>query len=370
MRTVIRHSKTYMYTLLLLVVTSLVYGRNQDNPIGSAAQVELLRQKIQHYHEIEKKGGWQKITLVKRQYKKGDTAPSIRQLKQRLQASGDYTAKDTSSLYTPELEAAVKKVQRRFGFPENGIVEASLVLALNVPATQRRQQLETNLQRLLTVNAVAGDMRIVVNIPEYKLHVYEGGAHLFEMAVVVGKEKSPTAVFNNELTHVVFSPYWNVPPSIVQSEILPAMRKRKDYLTANGYEITGQENGLPVIRQKPGKNNSLGLVKFLFPNEHAIYFHDTPVKSLFQNRVRAYSHGCVRLAEPTKLAKYLLRNEPSWTPARIQNAMQAGKEQWVKLSAPVPVSIVYYTAWVDHEGEVNFRDDIYNKDGIGAVAGR
>lgn len=370
MKAGIRHAKTYVLTLLLLVITGTFYIASASGPIGSQAQAEALQQQVQRYAEIERKGGWPKITLAKRNYKKGEAAPAIRQLKLRLQATGDYTSKDTSSLYTAELEAAVKKVQRQFGFPENGIVEASLVLALNVPASVRRQQLEINLQRLQTVQVATGNRYIVVNIPEYKLHVYEGGAHRFDMAVVVGKEKSPTEIFSEELTHVVFSPYWNVPPSIVQNEILPAMRKRKSYLAANGYEITGRENGLPVIRQKPGRNNSLGGVKFLFPNEHAIYFHDTPVKSLFKNRIRAYSHGCVRLAEPEKLAEYILQNDPSWSRSRIREAMDAGKEQWVKLDAPVPVSIVYYTAWVDHEGELHFRDDIYNKDVAGGIARR
>jgi murein L,D-transpeptidase YcbB/YkuD len=367
MKTGIRHAKTYVFTVLLLVLTGTIWGNTATGPIGSEAQAEALQQQVKRYAEIEKKGGWPKITLAKRSYKKGETAPAIRQLKMRLQATGDYSSKDTSSLYTAELENAVKKVQRQFGFPENGIVEASLVLALNVPASARRQQLEVNLQRLQAGQVAAGNRYIVVNIPEYKLHVYEGGTHQLEMAVVVGKEKSPTEIFNEELTHVVFSPYWNVPSSIVQNEILPAMRKRKNYLAAHGYEITGRENGLPVIRQKPGKNNSLGGVKFLFPNEHAIYFHDTPVKSLFKNRIRAYSHGCVRLAEPEKLAEYILQNDPSWTASRIREAMNASKEQWVKLDSPIPVAIVYYTAWVDHEGELNFRDDIYNKDAVGVA---
>lgn len=368
METVIRQPKTVVFTVLLVVLTCIAYGRNQAGPIGSAAQAERLQQEVRRYADIEKNGGWPTITLAKRQYKQGESAPAIRQLKKRLQASGDYTSQDTSSLFTAELESAVKKVQRQFGFPENGIVEASLVLALNVPASKRRQQLEHNLQRLQTSNLPAGARHIVVNIPEYKLHVYEGETHVFDMAVVVGKESSPTAIFNDELEHVVFSPYWNVPSSIVRDEILPAMRKRKNYLSANGYEITGRENGLPVIRQKPGKNNSLGQVKFLFPNEHAIYFHDTPVKSLFKNRIRANSHGCVRLDEPKKLAAYLLQEDAAWTPSRIEAAMQAGKEQWVKLATPVPVSIVYYTAWVDHEGALHFRDDIYNRDAAGAVA--
>jgi murein L,D-transpeptidase YcbB/YkuD len=362
METMIRQPKTTFLGLLLLLMTTVSYSRKQPIPIGSAAQIDLLQQEVQRYEIIEKNGGWTKITLAKKQYKKGDSAPVIRQLKKRLQASGDYTSPDTTSLYTDELETAIRKVQRQFGFAENGIVEASFVLALNVPASQRRQQLERNLQRLQTASLPIGERHIVVNIPEYKLHVYEGGNHVFDMAVVVGKENSPTEVFTDELEHVVFSPYWNVPPSIVENEILPAMRKRKAYLAANGYEITGRENGLPVIRQKPGPNNSLGGVKFLFPNEHAIYFHDTPAKSLFKNRVRAYSHGCVRLAEPEKLAEYLLQNDPSWSPAQISQAMNGDKEQWVKLSAPVPVAIVYYTAWVDGEGALHFRDDIYGMD--------
>jgi L,D-transpeptidase YcbB len=211
---------------------------------------------------------------------------------------------------------------------------------------------------------------LVVNIPEYKLHVYENGNHVFDMNVVVGSEKNQTAIFNDELTHIVFSPYWNVPQSIVQNEILPAMRRNRRYLSANGYERVGTENGLPKIRQKPGKGNSLGLVKFLFPNEHDIYFHDSPAKSLFTHRIRAYSHGCVRLAEPAKLAAYLLKDDPQWSPDKIEAAMNAGKEEWVKLSATVPVSIIYLTAWVDHEGVLNFRDDVYEKDNTNAVASR
>ncbi|NTS41650.1 L,D-transpeptidase family protein [Flavisolibacter sp. BT320] len=362
MKTVIRQPKTVFFALLFTLLATVAFGRYPSAQIGSSAQIDLLQQELKRFETIEKEGGWPRITLAKKQYKKGDAAPAIRQLKKRLKASGDYISLDTTSLYTEELETAVRKAQRRFGFPENGIVEASFVLALNVPASQRRKQLERNLDRLQTESLAGGERHIVVNIPEYKLHVYEGGSHLFEMAVVVGKEASPTEAFTDELEHVVFSPYWNVPPSIVQNEILPAMRKRKNYLAANGYEITGRENGLPVIRQKPGKNNSLGGVKFLFPNEHAIYFHDTPAKTLFRNRIRAYSHGCIRLAEPEKLAEYLLQNDPSWNPGQISRAMNSDKEQWVKLSAPVPVSIVYYTAWVDRNGELNFRDDVYGKD--------
>ena len=182
------------------------------------------------------------------------------------------------------------------------------------------------------------------------------------MAIVVGSVSNKTVIFDDELTHVVFSPYWNVPQSIVRNEILPKMRSSSTYLRRNGYEKTGTENGLPVIRQKPGPGNSLGLVKFVFPNNHNIYFHDTPQKSLFEFPKRTFSHGCIRLEEPAKLAEYLLRNDPDWNATKIRSAMNAGQEQWVKLDVPVAVSLTYYTAWVDNEGVLNFRQDVYGLD--------
>lgn len=369
MVTAIRQMKTAVFISSLFLISLRVLAGDLP-PKSAAAQADLLQREIQRYSEIEQKGGWQKISLAKGRYLTGESADAIIQVKKRLKASGDYTAKNMSPLYTPELEVAVKKAQRQFGFTENGVVDAALALALNVPVESRLAQLQINLDRLRTQPMVQSDNRIVVNIPEYKLYVYEGGSEALSMNVVVGKESSKTAIFNDELTHIVFSPYWNVPPDIVKEEILPAARKRKNYLSANGYEITGRENGVPVVRQKPGRNNSLGQVKFLFPNRHAIYFHDTPAKGLFKNRVRAYSHGCIRLQEPQRLAEYLLRNNADWSTSRVSEAMNAGREQWVKLDAALPVSIVYFTAWVDNEGELNFRDDIYGYDKGQPVAGK
>lgn len=356
----IRQVKTLALLAASLLLSLGVFSRYLSVPVTSPA--ERLQQEIQRYHQIEQSGGWQKISLGKKVYKVGESAAAIVQLKKRLQTTGDYTADDFSPLFTPQLEASVRKVQRQFGFQQNGIVDAALIQALNVPVEKRREQLQVNLQRLQTVAVPASGKRIVVNIPEYKMHVYEGDNHVFEMNVVVGKESSRTETFDDELTHIVFSPYWNVPASIVKNEILPAMKRKRNYLSANGYEITGYEGGLPVIRQKPGRNNSLGQVKFLFPNHHAIYFHDTPAKTLFRNRTRAYSHGCVRLEEPAKLAEYLLKDSPEWTPSSISKAMNSEREQWVKLSSPVAVQMTYFTAWIDWQGELNFRDDVYNLD--------
>jgi murein L,D-transpeptidase YcbB/YkuD len=182
------------------------------------------------------------------------------------------------------------------------------------------------------------------------------------MDIVVGKEANRTVIFSDELKYVVFSPYWNIPRSIVRNEIVPAMNRSSSYLSRNNMEITGNSNGLPVIRQKPGKGNALGKVKFIFPNQYNIYFHDTPAKTLFSRQKRAFSHGCIRLEQPFELAKYLLRNDNEWTDNKIQTAMNQSSEKWVELEKPVPVFIVYFTSWVDQEGLLHFREDIYGHD--------
>jgi len=325
-------------------------------------QYERLQIALQRLYEIQKNGGWPKIIAKQKFYLKGQTAPAIKQIKERLRTSGDLTLDDTTEVFTNELVLAVLNVQKRFGLKPNAVVDAFLIKELNIPVENRIQQLLVNLQRFQESPSTNSETRLVVNIPEYKLHVYEGLIHVFDMDIVVGSEDHKTVMFNDEMTSIVFSPYWNVPPSIVKNEILPAMRKGKNYLRNNGYEITGYEDGLPVIRQKPGVQNSLGQVKFVFPNDHKIYFHDTPAKQLFQYSKRTFSHGCIRLSEPLTLAKYLLKNVPGWTTDKIWNAMSAGKEQWVKLPKPVEVSITYYTAWVDNAGLLHLRQDVYGLD--------
>jgi L,D-transpeptidase YcbB len=173
----------------------------------------------------------------------------------------------------------------------------------------------------------------------------------------VGKDLHPTVIFNGDLKYVVFSPYWNVPNSILKKEILPGIKKNPDYLQKHNMEWSGK-----TVRQKPGPSNSLGLVKFLFPNSHNIYLHDSPAKSLFGESSRAFSHGCIRLAEPEKMADYLLKNDPKWNAEKIHKAMHSLKEQYVTLQDPVEVYIGYLTAWVDNTGKLNFRKDIYNRD--------
>jgi murein L,D-transpeptidase YcbB/YkuD len=198
---------------------------------------------------------------------------------------------------------------------------------------------------------------LAVNIPEFVLHAYYDDSLLWNMNVVVGKDVNKTVIFAGTISQVVFSPYWNVPPSILKKEILPGIQKNPNYLEKNHMEWNG-----PDVRQKPGPWNSLGQVKFLFPNSHSIYLHDTPSKSLFQESKRAFSHGCIRVANPKFLATYMLRDDSTWTTDRIAKAMASGKEQFVSVKNPMPVYITYFTAWVDRQGDLNFREDIYKRD--------
>ncbi|RYY94096.1 MAG: hypothetical protein EOO11_18565 [Chitinophagaceae bacterium] len=328
------------------------------NPAYAALKKELAR-----YADIVKKGGWQPVSGSLKGLKPGAASPLVPLLKQRLALSGDAPAGDTSAVYNDTLAMGIRNFQERMGYtPGEKLTEAQLK-DLNVPATVRLQQILMNMERMrwMPVAQESGNL-VLVNIPEFVLHMYEGKRKAFDMNIVVGKEGHSTMMFNGDLNQVVFSPYWNVPPSIVRNEILPKLASNPGYLDGQNMEQIGTEDGLPKIRQRPGPDNSLGRVKFLFPNSFNIYFHDTNAKSLFSKDKRAYSHGCIRLEEPEKMAQYLLRNDPAWDAVRIEEAMSAGTEKYVRLKNPVPVVITYYTAWVDERGRLNFRDDIYGHD--------
>ncbi|WP_207493586.1 L,D-transpeptidase family protein [Aridibaculum aurantiacum] len=321
-----------------------------------------LKEYLGRYMEVAKKGGWPIIESKEKSLKPGASSPTILAIKKRLQLSGEYNGQDTTMVYDPSLEPVIKNFQERHGYTPDGVIAASTIKELNMPVEQAIQKLLINLDRMRWLPSKPEGNLILVNIPEFVMHVMEGEKKVFDMNVVVGKEGNNTVIFTDDLDQVVFSPYWNVPPSIVREEILPAMSRNPNYLAGQNMEIVKDGGDLPVVRQLPGAGNALGKVKFLFPNSFNIYFHDTPSKSLFSRDKRAFSHGCIRLQEPEKMANYLLRNDPEWTPEKINAAMNSGTEKYVKLKQPVPVFITYYTAWVDEQGRLNFRDDIYGHD--------
>ena len=348
----------------LKLADSLINKKHKDDKYFEDVNqsYSALKDQLGRYVDIAKKGGWPEISTTKKIFKKGMSLPEIAVIKKRLQISGDLPGNDTSSVFNDTLEVGVKNFQERHGYKTTGKISDSLIKEMNVPVSKRVEQILMNMDRMRWLASQPKGNLIVVNIPEFVLHLYEGKQKVFDIDVVVGKEGHNTMMFNGDLNQVVFCPYWNVPPSIVRKEILPEMDKHPNYLARQDMEITGEENGLPVIRQRPGEKNALGRVKFLFPNSFNIYLHDTPVKSLFEKDKRAYSHGCIRLKEPEKLANYVLRNQPEWTPDKIEEAMNAGDQKFVKVKDPIPVVITYYTAWVDEKGQLNFRDDIYGHD--------
>jgi len=322
----------------------------------------LLKSQLKKYYTIAKNGGWAYIPFTGKKFTKGMAAPLITQIKKRLGITGEYLGEDTLPFYDSMLFTAVTKAQVTFGYTPDGAITDSLIKDLNVPATKRVQQLLVNLHRVSWMPEAVQGRYITTNIPEYMLHVYNNKTKVFDMEVVVGKQSSATVVFTGNLNEIVFSPYWNIPTSIVKNEILPKLQEDTGYLTRQHMEIKGYKNGLPVVRQLPGANNSLGRIKFLFNNSYNIYFHDTPAKEFFSRRKRAYSHGCIRLSDPVKMAVYLLDNNKEWTAVKITAAMNSPIEIYAPLKQSVPVVITYYTAWANETGELHLRDDIYGHD--------
>ena len=347
----------YLDDILKIEIGQIKVGQSLIN-----SKYEILKKHIEKYRALEKEGDYFKIKLEKISYRLGDSSVVIRQIKLRLNSLGDLQNRNPDPFFDLQLEDAVKQFQIRHGLLDDGIVGKETIAELNVSYKQRIKQLIVNMERFRWVPENLTTDYIVVNIPEFKLHVFSNKQLQWSCKVVVGKVMNKTVVFNADLKYVVFSPYWNVPQSIVRNEILKNIRKDKNYLQKHQMEITGYRNGLPEIRQKPGTLNALGKVKFIFPNSYNIYLHDTPSKSLFNEPIRAFSHGCIRVSEPFKLAQFLLRNQPEWDDTTIHAAMDLGKEKYVSLPDKVSVSIVYFTSFVDSEGRINFRKDIYGRD--------
>jgi murein L,D-transpeptidase YcbB/YkuD len=326
------------------------------------SQYFKLRDVLQKYREIEKNGGWNTIDVVPKvkDYKPGDTSKVIQQIRERLFVTGDIAENSGSNKYDDELVAGVKKYQLRNGKTVQSAITPALIAEMNVPIGERIKTIMLNMERCrwISPEIVKASELIFVNIPSYMLFYNRNNERVLESPVVVGKTMNKTVIFSGNMSSVVFSPYWNVPPSILEKEVKPGIKKDPNYLAKHNMEW--YNNG--QVRQKPGKSNSLGKVKFIFPNVNNIYLHDTPSKSLFAKEDRAFSHGCVRVGKPRDLAIKILENDPEWPVEKIDAAMNAEAEKWVSLKTKIPVYIGYFTAWVDEKGDINFYDDVYKRD--------
>ncbi len=324
-------------------------------------QYYRLMDVLKEYRELEKNGGWKSIkwNRLLKNYNLGDTSAVILQIRNRLEMTGDLDTNNVSNQYDKKLSEAIRNYQVRNGKTPQKQITKKMVDELNIPVSDRIKTIVVNMERWRWTPpriACASEF-IFVNIPSFMLNYNRNGKSILESPVVVGKRMSKTVVFSGNLSYLVFCPYWNIPKSIVEKEIKPAIRKNSNYLAENWMEWNGNQ-----LRQLPGKKNSLGLVKFLFPNTNDIYLHDTPAKSLFNQEKRAFSHGCIRVGKPRDLAIKILENDPDWTPARIDEAMNSGIEKWYTLKKKIPVHIGYFTAWVNDQGQISFYDDIYKKD--------
>ncbi|HNP33464.1 MAG TPA: L,D-transpeptidase family protein [Flavobacterium sp.] len=352
-----RKKQSYVgYLDSLLVDPKLI-----DKPEQQIPQYYKLKAVLQKYRDIEQKGGWDSIKVPTDfvQIKPGDSSEVVAKIRKRLFLTGDIAEDSGRQLYGYALQQAVLKFKKRMGLTQDKTILPKHIDEMNVPVSERIKTIIVNMERCRWIPTDIGKAKefIFVNIPSYKLRYFRDGKEILNCNVVVGSTMNKTVIFSGMMSSIVFSPYWNVTPTIIKTEILPEMKKDKNYLTKHNMEWN---NG--AVRQKPGKSNSLGLVKFLFPNNNNIYLHDTPAKSLFSSEKRAFSHGCIRVEKPKELANLILENDPNWTPEKIDKAMHKNKENWYVLKEKIPVYIGYFTALVDEDGNINFYKDVYGKD--------
>ena len=345
-----------------------------------------LKTALAEYRAIAAQGGWPEVPNG--QTLRPDMNDSrVTVLERRLAMTGDLqgiaaatvapeTATDDEERpYSGEIVGAVRRFQERHGLTADGVVGRSTLAALNVPVEQRIEQLRASLERARWVLADLGDEFIVVNIAGFHLYLVRGGNISWDTRVQVGRPYRRTPVFKAEMTYLVLNPTWTVPPTILREDVLPAVRRNADYLAGRNMDVIdgsgrsvdpstvdwrGQRSFPYRFVQRPGPTNALGQVKFMFPNDHAVYLHDTPSRDLFESASRAFSSGCIRVENPFELARLLLA--PSWDPARLDATLARGRTETVLLPKPVDVLLLYWTAEVDEQGRIVFWPDIYERD--------
>jgi murein L,D-transpeptidase YcbB/YkuD len=354
------------------------------------------RQKVAlaEYRALALQGGWQPIPEGET-LKPGMTDPRVGLLRRRLRLLGDLKPENDlaesggdANLYDSAMEPAVKWMQYRHGLAEDGAVGNRTLAQLNVPIEKRIEQMILNLERRRWMPDDLGQRHIFVNLADQLLKLVDEPRTLLDMPVVVGKPYHRTPIFSHVMTYVEINPYWNVPPSIARAELLPKIKQDVGYLEKNNYVLFSDwSSGARVvdpqsvdwsqvsgssfpykIRQDSGDGNALGRVKFMFPNRFNIYLHDTPAKSLFSRPERTFSHGCIRVQDPPLLAEYVLKSSEGWDRQRIEAAIASGERTIVTLSEPLPVHISYLTSWVNKDGSVHFRNDVYERDSTLAKA--
>ncbi len=352
----------------------------------SKANLEPTKGAIAHYEEVVKNGGF--VAVPEGEMEPGLTHVAVNLLRQRLKASGELR-EDTSypNYFGTELEKAVKRFQASNGLAPTGVVDKRTIAALNVPADVRLKQLRENYSRLVGLTKLVSKGRyVLVNIPAAQIEVVEGDTIASRHAGVVGKPERPTPLLRSIISELNFNPVWTLPPTVIKEDLIPKGRDMQksgqDVLVK--YGIDAYSGGKKIktssinwsssqplhltYRQAPGKENPLGFLKINFANSKSVYMHDSPREGVFGRNFRAASSGCVRVQNIEELAVWLLHGQSGWDEEQVKGIRESGKRKNVRLKRPVPLYFVYVTAWATEDGVVQFRPDIYQKDGVGEIA--
>jgi murein L,D-transpeptidase YcbB/YkuD len=379
------------YDLAQFVRTRLANGDDIQAALGEVEPpfpgYKRTLDALQRYLKLSQEDDGEKLPEATKNIAPGKEFAGIPRLARLLRLVGDLPSSadiPTGNIYEGQLVDAVKSFQRRHGLSSNGILGTQTVKQLNTPLRDRVEQLRLTLERWRWVPSEFPQPPVVVNIPEFRLRAFgKDGRVVLSTNVVVGKAyRHETPVFEDEMQYVVFRPYWNVPPGIQRSEIVPAIRRDRDYVSKNNYEVVTRDGTIVTsgnisddvlqqlsagklnVRQKPGPGNALGLVKLIFPNAHNVYLHSTPAQKLFSQSRRDFSHGCIRVENAAELAAWsLAANGQDWTVEKVLKAMEGTQDNvQVNLARSIPVLILYATAIVDEDGATHFFDDIYGYD--------
>jgi murein L,D-transpeptidase YcbB/YkuD len=383
----VERSRTDMAPVLFNAIHSNEIQKSLERLAPGQSAYRRLKEALKRYRQIAANGGWKTVPLVKK-LQKGDSDPVVALIYERLAAElGDLEnarpdPDPTHIVFDDALDISIKKFQRLRGLTDDGVIGKKTLAALNLSARACVRAIEINLERWRWLPADLGERFILVNMANFSADVMEKDYPVMSLRAIVGTQYRKTPVFSHRISYLVLNPYWHVPKKIAVEDKLPLLQKNPYLLmkqkirvfTNNGVEsmeinpvyvdwsTVTPYNFRYKLRQDPGPLNALGRVKFMFPNRFNVYLHDTPARELFDKTVRTFSSGCIRIEKALELAEYLLRDDPDWTPESLVVAVEKNKERTVKLKTPMPIHLLYWTAFVDGAGEVHFRNDIYERD--------
>jgi murein L,D-transpeptidase YcbB/YkuD len=342
-------------------------------------QYRRLRRALRIHRALKAAGGWSEVPSGA-VLEIGSSGPRVASLRQRLAVTGDFQVAESSDpeVFDEELETAVRRFQERHGLSVDGKVGPGSLAALNVSIDERIDQIRATMERIRWVFRDIPDNFVVVDIAGFNLTLYKNRVPIWNTRVQVGKPYHATPVFRDRIQYLEINPTWTIPPGILRNQTLPQIRKDPEYLSRNNMSVmttsgtvvdpttidwAATTGGFPyMVRQEPGPHNALGRIKFMFPNKHMVYLHDTPSKGLFAQSERAFSHGCIRVENPFELARLLLEDLPGWDRDRIDQVVASRSTTRVDLAEPMPVMLLYWTVEVTENGTVHFRKDVYNRD--------